>query len=115
MVTTPEKVLTRFAPSPTGFLHIGNFRTAIFAYLYARKHKGSFIFRMEDTDKERSRKEVEEDIIEGLDWLGLSYDKFYRQSERTEIYKKYLEKMIQEGNAYVSKEEAKDGSGTIKE
>jgi len=112
---TTEKVVTRFAPSPTGFLHIGNFRTAIFAYLYARKHKGSFIFRMEDTDKERSRKEVEEDIIEGLDWLGLSYDKFYRQSERTEIYKKYLEKMIQEGNAYVSKEEAKDGSGTIKE
>ncbi len=110
-----KKVVTRFAPSPTGFPHLGNFRTAIFAYLFAKKHKGSFVFRIEDTDKERSKKEYEENIIEGLNWLGLSYDKFYRQSENVNRHKFYLEKMIKEGNAYVSKEEAKDGSGVIKE
>lgn len=110
-----KKVVTRFAPSPTGFPHLGNFRTAIFAYLFAKKHNGSFIFRIEDTDKERSKKEYEENIIEGLSWLGLSYDKFYRQSESIDRHKFYLEKMIKEGSAYISKEEAKDGSGVIKE
>lgn len=110
-----KKVVTRFAPSPTGFPHLGNFRTAIFAYLFAKKYRGSFVFRIEDTDKERSKKEYEENIIEGLDWLGLSYDKFYRQSENANRHKFYLEKMIKEGNAYISKEEAKDGSGVLKE
>jgi glutamyl-tRNA synthetase len=110
-----KKVVTRFAPSPTGFPHLGNFRTAIFAYLFAKKHSGSFVFRIEDTDKERSKKEYEENIIESLAWLGLSYDKFYRQSEHTDRHKFYLEKMIQEGKAYISKEEAKDGSGVVKE
>ena len=110
-----NKVITRFAPSPTGFLHLGNFRTAIFAYLYAKKHNGIFVFRIEDTDKERSKKEYEENIIEGLDWLGLSYDKFYRQSENMYRHKFYLEKMIREGNAYISKEKAKDDSDVIKE
>lgn len=112
---TTEKVVTRFAPSPTGFLHLGNYRTAIFAYLYAKKHNGSFVLRIEDTDKERSKKEYEENIIESLKWLGLSYDKFYRQSEHVDKHKFYLEKMIKEGSAYISKEEAKDGSGVIKE
>jgi len=112
----PEnKVVTRFAPSPTGFLHLGNYRTAIFAYLFAKKHNGSFVLRIEDTDKERSKKEYEDNVIESLNWLGLSYDKFYRQSEHVEKHKFYLEKMIKEGNAYISKEEAKDGSGIIKE
>ena len=109
------KVVTRFAPSPTGLLHLGNYRTAIFAYLYAKKNKGSFVLRIEDTDRERSKKEYEENIIESLKWLGLDYDKFYRQSEHVGRHKFYLEKMIKEGNAYISKEEAKDGSGVIKE
>ncbi|MEK7219254.1 MAG: glutamate--tRNA ligase family protein [Patescibacteria group bacterium] len=109
------KVVTRFAPSPTGPLHLGNFRTAIFAYLYAKKYDGVFVFRIEDTDRERSKKEYEDDIIEGLKWLGLSYDKFYRQSENLDRHKFYLEKMIREGNAYISKEKAKDSSGSIKE
>lgn len=112
---SPNKIITRFAPSPTGLLHLGNYRTAIFAYLYAKKNKGDFILRIEDTDKERSKKEYEENIIESLKWLDLNYDKFYRQSERVDRHKFYLEKMIEEGNAYVSKEEAKDGSGAIKE
>lgn len=110
-----NKVVTRFAPSPTGFLHLGNYRTAIFAYLYARKYNGSFVLRIEDTDRERSKKEYEDNVIESLKWLGLEYDKFYRQSEHVDKHKFYLEKMIKEGNAYISKEEAKDGSGVIKE
>ena len=110
-----NKIVTRFAPSPTGFLHLGNYRTAIFAYLYAKKNKGDFVLRIEDTDRERSKKEYEENIIESLKWLGLDYDKFYRQSEHVDKHKFYLEKMIKEGNAYISKEEAKDGSGVIKE
>ncbi len=110
-----NKVVTRFAPSPTGFLHLGAYRTAIFAYLYAKKHNGIFVLRIEDTDKERSKKEYEENIIESLKWLGLSYDQFYRQSENADRHKVYLEKMIKDGTAYISKEEAKDGSGVIKE
>ncbi len=109
------KVVTRFAPSPTGLLHLGTYRTAIFAYLYARKHKGKFILRIEDTDRERSKPEYEENIVESLKWLGLSYDEFYRQSENLPKEKFYLEKMIKEGSAYISKEAAKDGSGVIKE
>lgn len=109
------KVVTRFAPSPTGFLHLGTYRTAIFAYLYAKKHKGDFVLRIEDTDRERSKKEYEDNIIQSLQWLGLTYDKFYRQSDNKAQHKFYLEKLIKEGSAYVSKEEAKDGSGAIKE
>ncbi|OGI68977.1 glutamate--tRNA ligase [Candidatus Nomurabacteria bacterium RIFCSPHIGHO2_01_FULL_42_16] len=100
-----KKVVTRFAPSPTGYLHIGAARTALFNWLFARQNKGTFILRIEDTDKERSRKEYEEDILESLKWLGFAWDEMYRQSERTEIYKKYLERMIAEDKAYVSFEE----------
>lgn len=110
-----EKIVTRFAPSPTGFMHLGVYRTAIFSYLYAKKNGGDFVLRIEDTDKERSKKEYEENIIESLKWLGLPYDAFYRQSEHVNKHKEYLEKMIQAGTAYVSKEIAKDGSGVIKE
>lgn len=110
-----KKVVTRFAPSPTGFLHLGAFRTAIFSYLFAKKNNGKFILRIEDTDKERSKKEFEDDILESLKWLDLPYDEFYRQSEHVDTHKKYLEKMIKDGNAYISKEEAKDGSGVVKE
>ncbi len=100
-------MVTRFPPSPTGFLHIGRARTALFNYLYARKNRGSFIFRIEDTDKTRSKDEYEKDIIESLEWLGLSYDnrEIWHQSERTEVYRKYLENLIGEGKAYFSKEE----------
>lgn len=110
-----NKVVTRFAPSPTGLLHLGAYRTAIFSYLYARKYNGKFIVRIEDTDKERSKKEYEENILETLKWLNMNYDEFYKQSENAPRHKFYLEKMIADGNAYISKEEAKDGSGVIKE
>ncbi len=108
-------IVTRFAPSPTGLLHAGNYRTALFSYLFARQNKGKFIVRIEDTDRERSKKEYEENILESLKWLGLEYDAFYRQSEQLEEHKKALTKLIDTGAAYISKEEAKDGSGRIVE
>lgn len=101
----PKDVVTRFAPSPTGNLHIGGARTALFSYLYARKFGGTFILRIEDTDKQRSKKEFEDSILDSLKWLGLGHDEFYRQSERTEIYKKHIEKLINDGKAYLSREE----------
>ncbi len=110
-----SKVVTRFAPSPTGLLHAGVYRTAIFAYLYARKHKGTFVLRIEDTDKGRSKKEFEDNALDSLQWLGLEYDIFVRQSENVARHKAVLEKLILDGHAYISKEEAKDGSGVIKE
>ena len=94
-------VVTRFAPSPTGYLHLGNARTAIFSYLFARHHGGKFILRIEDTDRERSRKEFEESILEDLGWLGIDWDEFYRQSERFELYKKYVDKLLETGHAYL--------------
>ena len=96
-----KSVITRFAPSPTGLFHIGSARTALFNYLYARKHNGKFILRVEDTDKTRSEKQYEDDITNGLKWLGLEWDEFHRQSERTEVYKKYLQKLLDEGKAYL--------------
>lgn len=93
-------IRTRFAPSPTGLLHMGNARAALFNYLFAKKENGVFVLRIEDTDKERSRKEWEEDILENFRWLGLEWDEFYRQSERTELYKKYLTRLLEEGRAY---------------
>ncbi len=110
-----QKVVTRFAPSPTGNLHSGSYRTAIFAYLYARKHNGTFVLRIEDTDKERSRKEYEDNILESLAWLGIAHDVFVRQSENGERHKQLLQKMIADGTAYISREAAKDGSGVEKE
>lgn len=97
--------ITRFAPSPTGLLHAGNYRTAVFSYLYARKSGGKFIVRIEDTDKERSKKEYEDNILESLAWLGIDYDEFHRQSERAPEHKKYLQYLLDNGFAYVSKEE----------
>ena len=100
-----EKVVVRIPPSPTGYFHIGRARTALFNYLFAKKHKGEIVFRIEDTDKERSKKEYEEDIIESLKWLGISYDSGpFRQSERADVYKRYVQKMLDEGTAYVSNE-----------
>lgn len=101
-------IVTRFAPSPTGLLHTGNYRTAVFAYLFARHHKGTFILRIEDTDKERSKKEYEENIIESLAWLGLTYDARYRQSEHAARHQAVLEKLVADGHAYVSQEAPED-------
>ncbi len=100
-----EKVVTRFPPSPTGALHIGNVRTALFNYLFAKHSGGDFIVRVEDTDKARSKREYEESMLESLSWLDLKRDgELWRQSDRTEIYKKYLHKLIDEGKAYISRE-----------
>jgi glutamyl-tRNA synthetase len=103
-----KKVVVRFPPSPTGPFHIGNARTFLFNYLFAKQNNGQIVFRLEDTDKERSKKEYADDIIENLKWLGIEPDfsTTVKQSERTEIYKKYLEKLISESKAYLSKEEA---------
>lgn len=93
-------VRVRFAPSPTGFLHIGGARTALFNWLFAKHHSDTFILRIEDTDKERSQPEYEQDIVSGLEWLGVKWDEFYKQSERGKIYKKYLEKLLTSGRAF---------------
>ena len=117
--TMANPVRVRMAPSPTGPLHVGGARTALFNWLFARKHGGAFILRIEDTDKERSEKKYEHEILEGFSWLGLDWDEGplangnrlpgmdtkgeygpYRQSERTEIYKKYLEQLFQTGDVY---------------
>jgi len=95
-----EKVVTRFAPSPTGFMHVGGIRTALYAWLWARKNNGKFILRIEDTDKEREVAGSIEHIKESLTWLNLKWDDFYIQSERLDIYKKYAEKLTQAGHTY---------------
>ncbi len=94
-------IRTRFAPSPTGFLHVGGARTALFCWLYARKHGGTFILRIEDTDRERSTTESVNAILEGMTWLGLEYDEgpFY-QTQRFPRYKEVMGKMLNEGTAY---------------
>ena len=106
---TTEKVVTRFAPSPTGFIHVGNIRTALYAWLLARKNNGQFILRIEDTDKEREVAGSIEHIQKSLKWLGLNWDQGpdiggphapYIQSERLELYKKYAEILIKKGLAY---------------
>ncbi len=116
----PGEIRTRFAPSPTGLLHVGSARTALFNYLFAKKHQGRFVLRIEDTDIGRSGPNFEKDIVENLKWLGIEWDEGpaesqksevksqkyignygpYRQSERKNIYRKYLEKLLREGRAY---------------
>jgi len=102
-------VRVRFAPSPTGLLHIGGLRTALYNYLFARKHGGTFVLRIEDTDRERYVPAAEDDILEGLSWAGLTYDEGprvggpsepYYQSQRKAIYGKYAEQLIASGHAY---------------
>lgn len=104
-----ERVRVRFAPSPTGFLHVGNARTALFNWLFARQNKGVFILRVEDTDIERSAGEYETRLIEDLRWVGLDWDEGpdvggehgpYRQSERVEIYRAHTRRLLDEGKAY---------------
>jgi len=109
-----NKIRTRFAPSPTGKLHLGNYRTALFSWLYAKKHKGEFVLRIEDTDKARSQKAYEDDIIESLAWLDLDYVEKYRQSENVETHKRYLQDLLDRDLAYISKEEEGDRNEVIR-
>ncbi len=99
-----NSVITRFAPSPTGFLHIGGVRTALFSYLFAKKNNGKFALRIEDTDKLRSKEEWTNALIDDLNWLGLKYDTLVKQSDRVAIHSAYIKKMIDSGHAYISKE-----------
>ena len=102
-------VVTRFAPSPTGYLHIGGLRTALFSYLWAKKNGGKFVLRIEDTDKARNSQEATDAILKAFDWLGLKHDgEITYQSQRDEIYAKYIKQLLDEGKAYkcyMSKEE----------
>lgn len=94
-------VKTRFAPSPTGFLHIGGARTALYAFLYAKHHQGKFVLRIEDTDKERSTQEAIDAILEGMEWLGLHCDEGpFFQSKRTERYLEVIQQLLDSGHAY---------------
>src|SRR5690349_15188064 len=91
---------TRFAPSPTGYLHIGGARTALFCWAYAKKHGGSFILRVEDTDRERSTEASTRAILDSMAWLGLDYDGPYFQMQRLERYRKVVDQLIEAGHAY---------------
>ena len=106
-----RKVRVRFAPSPTGPLHIGGVRTALYNYLFARQNGGDLIFRIEDTDSTRFVPGAEEYILESFRWLGIRFDEGvsfggdkgpYRQSERRDIYKKYVDQLLDEGKAYIA-------------
>lgn len=112
-----SKVRVRFAPSPTGPLHIGGVRTALYNYLFAKKHEGDFILRIEDTDQNRFVEGAEDYIVESLNWCGIPYDEGpgkegdcgpYRQSERKEIYREYAEKLIESGQAYYAFDTAEE-------
>lgn len=104
-------IKTRMPPSPTGKLHIGNARTMLFNYLYAQSKGGSCVLRFEDTDKERSKKEYEDNIFEAIQWLGITYEGPYKQSERLEVYTPYLSKLIESDKAYLSREDSKMNPG----
>lgn len=93
-------VVTRFAPSPTGYLHIGGVRTALYSWLHAKHHGGRFILRIEDTDVERSTKESVDVILEGMQWLGLDYDGPYFQTDRLDRYRETLDQLLSAGKAY---------------
>ncbi|MBF0571835.1 MAG: glutamate--tRNA ligase [Candidatus Omnitrophica bacterium] len=100
-------VRVRFAPSPTGFLHIGGARTALFNWMYAKAQGGKFILRIEDTDCVRSKPEYLEEILESMKWLGLTWDEYYKQSDRFELYRQYADKLLSEDKAF------KDGDAVI--
>ena len=111
VIMTERKVRVRFAPSPTGALHIGGVRTALYNYLFARQHGGDLVFRIEDTDSNRFVPGAEEYIIESFKWLGIKFDEGvsfggnygpYRQSERRDIYKKYVNQLLEDGKAYIA-------------
>jgi len=93
----------RFAPSPTGYLHVGGARTALFNWLYAKAKQGAFILRIEDTDKKRSQKKYLDEILDSLKWLGLGWDEIYYQSQRFDIYQEYALGLLKDGRAYLEK------------
>lgn len=108
-MASSDRVRVRFAPSPTGHLHIGGLRTALYNYLFARKHGGDFLLRIEDTDQSRYVETAEDDIMDALQWTGLTYDEGpdvggehapYRQSKRADLYRSYAEKLVEAGAAY---------------
>ena len=103
-----QKIRVRFAPSPTGPLHIGGVRTALFNYLFAKKHHGDFVLRIEDTDKNRYVEGAEDYIVEALNWCGIPFDEGpakegpygpYRQSERKQLYEQYAQELLEKGHA----------------
>jgi glutamyl/glutaminyl-tRNA synthetase len=104
-----NKLRVRFAPSPTGYVHVGNARTALFNWLFARHHGGVLVLRIEDTDVQRSKEEYERQLLEDLHWFGLDWDEGpdcggehapYRQSERRDLYARYGQQLIDQGRAY---------------
>ena len=112
-----KNVRVRFAPSPTGPLHIGGVRTALFNYLFAKKHNGTFVLRIEDTDQNRYVEGAEQYIIDALNWCGMPPDESpvnggefgpYRQSERKDLYKQYADELIASGNAYYAFDTAEE-------
>ena len=111
LILAKQKIRVRYAPSPTGHLHIGNARTALFNYLFARHYKGKFILRIEDTDQSRNIADGEKSQIDNLKWLGMDWDEGpdkpgeygpYRQSERKGIYQPLIDQLVAEGKAYES-------------
>jgi len=100
-------VKVRFAPSPTGYLHIGGARTALFNWMYAKAVGGQFVLRIEDTDQQRSKKEFEDEILDSMKWLGLDWDDLVYQSKRFDIYKEHAQKLLEEEKAY------KDGDAIL--
>ena len=121
---TERRVRVRFAPSPTGALHIGGVRTALYNYLFARQHGGDMIFRIEDTDSNRFVPGAEEYILESFKWLGIHFDEGvsfggecgpYRQSERRDIYKKYVQVLLDNGKAYIAFDTPEELEAKLKE
>ncbi len=108
MSTENKQIVTRFAPSPTGFLHIGGARTALFNYLYTKQNGGKIILRIEDTDTERNRDEYTVGIIDIFNWLEFKFDETKKQSDNFKIHREYLEKMIADDHAYISKTTKED-------
>ncbi|MEM1043922.1 MAG: glutamate--tRNA ligase [Bacteroidota bacterium] len=113
----PDSVRVRFAPSPTGLLHIGGLRTALYNYLFARQHEGTFVLRIEDTDRSRYVPEAEEDIVESMRWVGLDVDEGpgkdgdfgpYHQSQRTDRYREHVDQLLASGHAYVAFDTAEE-------
>ncbi len=100
-------IKVRFAPSPTGYLHIGGARTALFNWMYARAQEGKFVLRIEDTDRQRSRQEFVDEILDSMRWLGLEWDELYYQSERFDLYRERAQTLLEQGKAY------KDGDAVI--
>src|SRR5690554_4695078 len=96
-----KKIRVRFAPSPTGHLHVGGARTALFNYLFARHHNGTFVLRIEDTDQQRNTEESLEGILDGLRWLGLTWDEGpYFQSQRLSLYEEHCKRLLESKRAY---------------